>query len=744
MNRVLACVLGILVASTAFASEYIWPLEQNNGISATFGEFREDHFHAGIDLSTNGETGLPVLAVADGVIFRMKIQKRAYGKALYIRHPNGMVSLYAHLEGYSQELGLQKLYLDQVAQKKTKYVGDIFVEPGIPVKQGQIVAYSGESGAGLPHLHFELRKNEDIAVNPLENGFQDAMDPVPPTFQACFLYPMDHDSAIDGQLETKEIKFNQSQSGFLADSVPVVRGDFLASVSVYDSAAKPYHRGPEKILYGIDDRLIYSIDFDQFSYSEPSAFGLFYDLGKPGVASYEYPIRMAKLVDVHIPFVNKAIAFSTRTLAPGRHSLRIQAIDSNGNISIADLPFIVNQPPSIQLDSVQLAPDAQLIVQATLTDGNQQLNAKGEVEYSIDGGKTFTPFVTSILDLLHQGHFEYRTASPAFNSAHSILIRARAFDGVEYSPYSIAQLRAGKLASTPAHLSGTLQFVPFGDAIQVTYEGMTPVAGSLEANVAEPQRSFSMTSSDANTRTALIPAPKLDASYRITIQDRNINVPVHFLTAAKASEIAEGNFHLSFPANSLYSDSFVWTKSLPQKYSRTLPVIGSALQLTPRGTPLNQDATLQFRYSGNVVSPQRLGVYRWDRSTEKWKPLASHMDAPAKTVEAKISYFDLYALILDNVPPVITPIFPKRKTVTSDPTPVFTAGILDAGSDVDDERVTFYIDGKAYAAEYDPDRNTATLKITDSIRKGYHKFSVKAYDFAGNQSRSSITTFRIK
>src|SRR5690349_11534519 len=109
MNRVLACLLGLLVATSASAAEYIWPLQQNNGISATFGESREDHFHAGIDLSTNGETGLPVLAVADGVIYRMKIQKRAYGKALYIRHSNGMISLYAHLEGYSAELGLQKL-----------------------------------------------------------------------------------------------------------------------------------------------------------------------------------------------------------------------------------------------------------------------------------------------------------------------------------------------------------------------------------------------------------------------------------------------------------------------------------------------------------------------------------------------------------------------------------------------------------------------------------------------------------
>src|SRR5688572_33071652 len=154
-QRVIVClVLLIFFSARAFASaDFIWPLQQNYGISATFGESRSDHYHAGIDLSTNGETGLPVLAVADGSIYRMKIQKRGYGKALYIQHANGTQSVYAHLEGYSQELGLQKMYAAKASRMGTRYVGDIFVDPPIRVRQGEVVAFSGESGAGLRHLH---------------------------------------------------------------------------------------------------------------------------------------------------------------------------------------------------------------------------------------------------------------------------------------------------------------------------------------------------------------------------------------------------------------------------------------------------------------------------------------------------------------------------------------------------------------------------------------------------------------
>ena len=123
----LVIIVFALVGSTpAFSLTYGWPLKENFGVSATFGESRGDHFHAGIDLSTNGDIGLPVLAVADGQIYRLKVQKRGYGKAIYVRHSDGMVSVYAHLNGYSSALGLEQKYQQRVTETGNRYVGDIF------------------------------------------------------------------------------------------------------------------------------------------------------------------------------------------------------------------------------------------------------------------------------------------------------------------------------------------------------------------------------------------------------------------------------------------------------------------------------------------------------------------------------------------------------------------------------------------------------------------------------------------
>src|SRR3990172_1584428 len=220
------------------SADYGWPLEENLGVSATFGEFRGNHLHAGLDLSTNGQNGMAVLAVADGNVVRMKIQKRNYGRAIYVQHADQTQSVYAHLDRFSSELGLEQLYQRYVAQAGTRYVGDIFVEPPVPVKKGDVIAYSGETGGGLPHLHFELRRDDVIAVNPLRNGFRDEFDPTPPTFQAVYLYPLTPESAVDGDLETREFRLRKQGSVFTSEHTPVVRGDFIASVSVYDSALR--------------------------------------------------------------------------------------------------------------------------------------------------------------------------------------------------------------------------------------------------------------------------------------------------------------------------------------------------------------------------------------------------------------------------------------------------------------------------------------------------------------------------
>jgi hypothetical protein len=749
---ILPLLLLHLFSENAKGESYIWPLKDNFGVSATFGESRDDHFHAGIDLSTNGETGLPVLAIADGEIYRLKVQKRGYGKALYIKHSNGMISVYAHLEGYSRELGLQQEYESKIAKSGTRYVGDIFLEPPIRVKQGTVIAFSGESGAGLPHLHLELRRTENTPVNPFLYGFQDTQDPVAPTFQACYFYPEDAESAVDGMLDTQEIRFQRKDVQFQTDHSPVVRGDFYVSVSAYDSGLRPYHRAPHKILYSIDNRVLYTVEFNEFSYDEQQDFGLIYDLGKPGPSYYEYPMVMNKPESVKVPFVASSIPFSTKVLVAGQHRLQIEAVDSNNNSSIAAVDFIVNHPPRIQIDQISRG-DTDLVIGGNLSDPDWRSQPPsglaGELEYSLDEGKTFYSFPMTTLDVQssHEtSRLVWRAPLALFNQ-NQVLIRARGFDGIEYSPYSIFLVNTGpssgvQLASRSSS-SPKLSFQNYRNAIQVTVDSREVLAGPLKIEAGSAGK-YWLTPVNLNSYQANIPVPRLQGPFVISFDDQELSIPVHYTLKNEAGVLSGENYALKFEPDSLFQDGLLWAKSMPPYQARYLSFVGSLIQFGPRGLPLKRKGSLVFNYPQTVDHPERLSIYTWNRSKQTWQSLPSTVNRGAHTVETQIVYLDLYALIYDNVPPKMRYVFPARNSKTRNETPKLAVEIHDAGMDVDDEKVTFYLDGAAKSAEYDPDRNLATYKVEKPLRKGLHSFYAVAYDWAGNKSVSNRVLFRIR
>ncbi|MFM9027157.1 MAG: M23 family metallopeptidase, partial [Bacteroidota bacterium] len=139
-------------------------------LTGTFGEVRSEHFHSGIDLSTGGTTGMPVKAAAEGYVSRIKISPDGFGRVLYVTHPNGFVSVYAHLERFRDDLQQYTLH-EQLSRKS--YSVELFPKKNeFQVLKGDTIASSGNSGSSqAPHLHFEIRdQRTEQPINPLLFG----------------------------------------------------------------------------------------------------------------------------------------------------------------------------------------------------------------------------------------------------------------------------------------------------------------------------------------------------------------------------------------------------------------------------------------------------------------------------------------------------------------------------------------------------------------------------------------------
>ena len=181
-----------LFAQNNFPKDYFSPpLDIPMQLSGNFGELRPNHFHAGFDFKTQQKEGLKVYASAEGYVSRIKISTFGNGKTIYITHPNGYTTVYAHLQ---KALGPIQDFITTTHYKEQSFEIEMYLKPGeIPIKKGEWIAVSGNTGASEgPHLHYEIRDSKtEFVINPMlfgfDSGFRDTKKPV---ISGLYVYPL--------------------------------------------------------------------------------------------------------------------------------------------------------------------------------------------------------------------------------------------------------------------------------------------------------------------------------------------------------------------------------------------------------------------------------------------------------------------------------------------------------------------------------------------------------------------------
>ena len=176
-----------LTSFSQTSSKWVAPLDIPIQLSGTFGEFRNNHFHAGLDIRTQGRQGLSVKSVRSGWVRRVRISVSGYGKALYIDHPDGTTSVYAHLKKFAPKI---EAYVKEKQYQKESFTIQLFPKINeLPIEAGEIIAYSGNTGGSYgPHLHFEMRETKgQLPINAMRYPL-DIEDTLRPQIQNFYLY----------------------------------------------------------------------------------------------------------------------------------------------------------------------------------------------------------------------------------------------------------------------------------------------------------------------------------------------------------------------------------------------------------------------------------------------------------------------------------------------------------------------------------------------------------------------------
>ncbi|MFC1853183.1 M23 family metallopeptidase [candidate division CSSED10-310 bacterium] len=332
-------VVSLFLSPVYAAQSLQWPLAVNYGISATFGEFRYGHFHAGIDLRTAGKNGFQVLAADSGHIYRLNIRKRGYGKAIYIRHQNDLITVYGHLERFEEKQLHLESYLAEKQITLGKYPGNLYLN--IPIRKGQCIGFSGESGAGLPHLHFEVRQGEERPINPFRAGFR-VLDKKGPLIRKIIFTPRSADSYINHYPRD----YILSTANIRKLTPPVIRGQIEVSIDAYDVLGALNRVNIYSALIKFGAALLNEVRFDEITYTQNHRSGLIYNLASSGFSPTRYVYQLGHRYGRELPFGQDFAAGSgiidTKLYPEGTHNIQVQVADFAGNLKTITIPVTID------------------------------------------------------------------------------------------------------------------------------------------------------------------------------------------------------------------------------------------------------------------------------------------------------------------------------------------------------------------------------------------------------------------
>ena len=315
------------------------PLDIPMVLSGSFGELRSNHFHSGLDIKTQQRSGVPIYAPADGYVSRIKVGHYGYGKALYIKHPNGYSTVYAHLQKF--EATIQD-FVKQSQYKKERYEIELFPkESSLLVKKGDLIAYTGNSGSsGGPHLHYEIRDAYSRPMNPMLFGLE-IPDTKDPSVTSVLAYPMSDDATVNQSSEPVKLRLIKQKDGSYKTEKISAYGKIGFGIATTDQQNGAYNKnGVYRIKTSYNGKPKIDIKFEKISFDETRYLNRYIDY----TYFKEHKIKIQKLFrQTNNPlsiitqeddngFVNVADGFSS--------NYTIEIKDYQGNLVHITIPVI--------------------------------------------------------------------------------------------------------------------------------------------------------------------------------------------------------------------------------------------------------------------------------------------------------------------------------------------------------------------------------------------------------------------
>jgi hypothetical protein len=722
----LAALLLPAVPGVASGEVYLWPVHGNRRLSSSFSEYRDGHYHAGIDLRSYGAIGIPCLAVSEGRVVRVKVGAAGYGKALYLKLDDGNTAVYAHLDQFSY--AIDSLAWHYRVHRETNWCD--FRLPGNShiFAVGDTVAFSGETGTSAPHLHFELRDESERPFNPFIDTYS-IPDQVPPMISGLEVFPLGEGS-VTGNGPLTEIGYfraSGSKRYILPDTLHL-DGEFGFAVSTWDEQGYGrYRMAPVSIELAVDGQNLYTVRNEVFSYSQSGEISAEYHVvgeGPAGRYMRLFPVKGGTRKDRSGPgVIHRGEREDGMRLQKGLHVGLITARDAAGNTSSAIFHFVLHDLPQITTARRLEAAD-EVVVAASDPDGGEVTVAVSE---SYDGGDSW--YDTGVRR--EGGYFR---ASVSGREASVYRIVATDDEGGQAARWFASAEPAGETDMAfawlePSTFDRGAGFRARTDAVMAKMpEASAGGAGPLSLYQTGPREYVAMSGAGGlRSGTAVFTLSGID----------HRGFPLFAARASRIYTIKSGG-----RADFVLSDSIgarIEAPSLRSAVTVRVAEVPMRGTVPPGLVPVSQPFELDFRRE-DLAKGMRIhcepdsnaGLFMW-RDEKGWKPVG----VPAMEGGfVSVSKPGIYVYLRDGIPPVIEHVAVEQTHAGSGFFKPYycSVPVTEDGTGVDPWAATAVLGGQRMVCEWDEFRKRLIIPVPADFPAGHTVLEVEVSDRAGNRS----------
>jgi len=738
-TKLLSLLALLLLLVTGAKAEQIWPLTTEIDLSSGFGDYRNGHFHFGIDLRTGGRSGKRVISPVDGYISRVKTSYTGYGKALYITGDDGFTYVFAHLASYNKNIE-EILKRNQIRDER--YYQDFSLPiDSIRVKTGDFVAYSGKTGIGAPHLHFEKRI-KDSPLNPLTHDFV-LNDNVAPTFNRVGLHLTDDRSLLTNGRRQIYIDDLSKGSGnrYTIDTSFYMNSPFGFLADCYDKMnSNGMNQAVYKLTVYIDNQLFYQVKFDSLDFETNHFVNLEYDYLQV-IDKNKYSRRLYKKRGNSFAgsgTVGDGIYGTKGSETIGLHNVRIVAEDAFQNSSEVNFKFLWGPKEFIyNVDStIQVTRDTTLFYFTPII---------GYENFSIDSIKAMLNKGSSwgespdVSIMNHdQGKFICRVIGKGVGSAvlrlylytsSGAVITDNLFNGL--FPRGSGKMKIEHEVIDDGLLVNLNVFANNGSMSRLELYWKDSLLG-----IEQPMY-MSM-----NEYICFVPPEK-----KYSRVDRFVGVMSEFKSYQGASsdsfyiaavgfeDTEELEFNKYFKVITgkvnFYEPRFIELISTPVLNRTQLKMNSDHYQILPEAFVCKENFNISYKIPWSTGINKQSGICWLDKEKDKWIWLDNTFDN--NTLESFSQGGGSFAAIIDYDAPTVSKLTIYNGGRYQNPQPAINFILKDTISGIEDDRsIRIEVDGQWLIPEYDPESGWVRSIPLDPLEPGRHHLGIMVTDRAGN------------